>query len=227
MLIVHSLDKTTQFLSAIPRFIKQGGFNKFEYHVVEHPVSDAEAIIQKIREYPEESLIVFLGHGASHCIYLPITPDVNKLQLINKDNFHVLHGRHFISLSCRSEEFIRRNYVVTSNSTMLGFDDLPTHWDDVTAIREMDPSVYRNMTDDVLMHFRNLLVDVFQKALLDTLLQGENFKFFTYRLQLYINRHRSNVLLSKVSDNPSLLASILFDLKEGMKLFGNGDKLLK
>lgn len=222
--IIHSLDKTTEFLSEIPNFLSKEGLTGFEYCILQFPVTDIETIINRIQEYPYQSLILFLGHGASHSVYLPANPaDSIKKPLINHSNFQILQGKHFISLSCRSTEFIEKNHVFEHGSTMMGFDDLPTHWQDVWAQREVDANAYLGITDKVLESYRDILVDVFKKALKDTLVDNKNFSFFYYRLRLYINTFITNVVKNKISDNPTLLANLLFELKQGVWMFGDSE----
>lgn len=223
--IIHSLDETTKFLSAIPEFLKTQGLTTFEYYILSQQTGNAEEITRQLLETTDQALVVFLGHGASYCIYLPVTPNQPKTPLIDKDNFHVLSNKGFISLSCRSAEFIQQNYSV--GSTMLGFDDLPTHWEDVWAQREVDSTAYFGITDNVLEYYRGILVDIFKQSLVDTLLPSQkNFSFFYFRLRLYINKFIARVNLEKISDNPILLANLLFDLKQGIRLFGNDNTLL-
>lgn len=223
--IIHSLDETTEFLSAIPKYLETQGVTAFKYCILSQPTGNVEEITKKLLGSTNQDLVIFLGHGASYCIYLPITPGQPKASLIDKNNFHILGNKGFISLSCRSAEFIQQNYSL--GPAMLGFDDLPTHWDDVGAQREVDATAYPGITDIVLEHYRNILVDVFKQALVDTLLpRPKSYSFFYFRLRLYINKFIARVNLEKISDNPILLANLLFDLKQGIRLYGNMDTLL-
>lgn len=223
--IIHSLDETTEFLSAIPEFLKKQGVTAFEYYILSQQTDNAEEIANQLLGNPDQDLVVFLGHGASYCIYLPFTQNQPKAPLIDKSNFHILNNRGFISLSCRSAEFIHHNYSV--GPAMLGFDDLPTHWEDVWAQREVESTAYPDITDSVLENYRRILVDIFKQALADALLPSQkSFSFFYFRLRLYINKFIAQVNLEKISDNSILLANLLFDLKQGIRLFGNDNSLL-
>lgn len=103
---------------------------------------------------------------------------------------------------------------------MVGFDDLPTHWEDVMALREVDANAYSGMTDIVLSEFQKSLVEIVKRALLDTIGANRDFNFFYYRLRLYTNVQIGIVEKEKKSDNPNLLAEILFEFKYGLKLLG-------
>jgi len=221
LLIIHSLDPTTEFLYGIIHFLRENWGDKFEYLQITVPDPNLEQITTSIAHTKQGSTIIFLGHGASHSIYLPILEGGKPTSLITKTNFNILDGRNFIALSCRSSEFINNCFNPDSNNTMLGFDDLPTHWNDVSAEREVDPKTYRGITDDVLEQFREILVSVFCRSLYDAVSKNMDFNQFHLRLRLYINKQIFRVTNYDISNNSTLLANILYELKSGIKLFGD------
>ena len=225
ILIIYSLDDTTGFLSAIPKFLQENSI-EIELVTLESPVQNVESIIQKIKDYPAGSLIVFLGHGSSSTVYLPINTTDNKTPLIDKTSFGILATKNFISLSCKSKEFINKEYRQDFHCTMLGFDDLPTGWPDVIAQRDMDKDAYPGMTNEVLEKYCDILVDVFKRSLCDSIASNNDFLFFLRQFRLYVNKHIATTCLGNLSDNPTLLANILFDLKNGLKIVGDKNRRL-
>lgn len=221
-LIIHSVDSTTSFLTPIINSISSASAI---LHISIVESSQQEEVIRRIVELPYDSTVLFLGHGASHCIYLPLSDEGNKKPLINNSRFDILAGKNFISLSCRSAEFIVNNFNDATRA-MVGFDDLPTHWDDVNAEREVNVAAYQGITDNVLTIFRELLVSIVSFSLRDAIKYKMSFHEFYYRLRFYTSCFIAKVNSESLSDNPSMLANILFEFKMGIKLVGNLSALL-
>jgi hypothetical protein len=227
LIFVHSHDATTEFLEEIIHFLIGKGYDNFEHIKILEGSGGGEEARAKIAGSPPGSTIVFLGHGASHCIYMPYSGDRAAEVLINRSNFNILHGKNLICLACRSAEFIRKNYAQAGQASMLGFEDLPTHWQDIATVRELDCwNAYSDITDDVLAKFREILVQVFADALYDAVANNLDFHHFYLRLRLYTNRWMYKVPLYSITGNPTMLANILYELKTGIQLVGNPDVTL-
>lgn len=225
LIIIHSVDHTTEFLTRIVQYLSQKWSNPFRYVEITLPGQNSSLAIESITTATPGSTIVFLGHGASHCVYLPFSEPGRPSPFLNQENFGILEGKNFISLSCRSSEFIG-THNTNDQRAMLGFDDLPTHWSDVHIEREINPRAYLGMQDDILEKFREILVNVFSWALHDALVNHLNFEQFRLRLKLYINKQMYEVVTYRHVSNPTLLANILYDLKHGIRLFGDTDTFL-
>jgi hypothetical protein len=221
LIFIHSLDPTTRFLIGIPNFLEGRGNVEFDYIAITEPAINSEAAKEAITNATDGSTIVFLGHGASHCTYLPYSGERATGFFINKTNFHLLAGKNFICLACRSAEFINGNLKTVDKTAMIGFDDLPTHWQDVSLEREMvNPRAYEGITDKVLANFREMLVSIFAQSLYDAVTSRMDFHGFYLRLRLYTNRLMFHAVNYSISDNPSLLANILYEFKTGIQLLG-------
>jgi hypothetical protein len=219
--IFLSLDETTEFLKPIYSSIVNGGFSNIDYFELAHPIVDLAVVYERVEALPKDTTLIFLGHGSSYSIYQPINGNDSAVPLINRNNFHILSNRKFICLSCRSREFIGANFVYESEGFMLGFENIPTHWGDIAAEREVDSTAYAGVSESVLDSFRSILVQTFSEAILDTLINRESLQFFCLRLKLRINKMISEVILNGKSDSPSSLADILFEFKSGMRSFGD------
>jgi hypothetical protein len=227
LIFIHSHDSTTEFLEGIILFLMGKGYTNFEHIKIVCAAENAEEARNTIANANHGSTIVFLGHGASHCVYLPYPESQAAEFFINKSNFEILQGKNFICLACRSAEFVRHNFQPADGTAMIGFGDLPTDWQDIYSEHEMgDHTAYAGITGEVLAHFRRLLVDIFAKSLCDAVSNKMNFNQFYLRLRLYTNRSLFQVTNYSISDNPTLLANILFEFKTGTQLLGNTSSLI-
>jgi hypothetical protein len=219
-MLVHSVDPTTHFLQAIPDFLGGRLHRPWDHITLTQPGAE-EAARQKIQQAAPGTTIIFLGHGASYCIYGPPAKEgVRGSPLLDDQHFSLLQGKNFVSLSCRSSEFISRNFKEKGGSAMLGFDDLPTHWADVEAEREVNWKAYPKIDGEVLERYRTLLVKVFKMALADALSQFMNFEQFYTRLRYYINKELNTLCAQIATPQILLLENMLFDLKKGILLKG-------
>lgn len=98
ILIVHALDETTQFLLPFK--------NEFPEFYLEIKANHDNDILNKISQTPENSIIVFLGHGHSIGLYPP--NDRNNI-FIDKDKGNELFtNKNILLLSCNSNQFIEK-----------------------------------------------------------------------------------------------------------------------
>jgi len=221
ILLIHCYDHTSAFLEGIMHHLKNKGFTAFDYVKIDQPPPDPGQLTHLITNQDQGTTIIFLGHGSSYGIYWPLLPGSNPSLFINKSTFDLFSGKNLVCLSCRSADFIRQNFASIPGTAMMGFDDLPTHWEDVWAEREVDHKAYRGMTDDVLSNYRDILVKTFSSALYDAITHHLDFSQFYLRLRLYINRQIFRVTNYAISSKPTMLANMLFELKQGIRLFGN------
>jgi hypothetical protein len=221
MLLIHSYDNTTDFLEGIMHYLKNNGCNAFEYIKIDQPTMDPGQVTHLIASQAQGTTIIFLGHGSSHGIYLPLIANSRPSALMDESSFHLFSGKNLVCLSCRSADFIMKNFGSTPGSAMIGFDELPTHWEDVYAEREVDHKAYRGMTNEILSNYRDMLAQTFSHALYDAITHHLDFNQFYLRLRLYINRQIFRVANYTVSSKPTILANMLFELKQGIRLFGN------
>lgn len=220
MTVIHSLESTTNFLVPITKAldIKHG----IDLHTIDNGVKAPE-ILDLIKQKKNQTTVIFMGHGASHCVYRPSDERGYASPLINSSNIEVLKGKNFISLSCRSAEFVQSMQVHLEESTLIGFGDLPTYWSDIAAVREFDANAYNGVNDVVLEEFREIIVDSFSKSLNDTIAIGHTFQYLYYRFKLYVNKFLSSVV-SDINISPvdrSILGNLLYDLKDQVILLGN------
>jgi len=98
--------------------------------------------INEIQELPPDSIIFFLGHGASHCLYGACDEQFERIPFIDKSNIDALTSKSIFALSCRSSEFLYNNR--SNLNSFIGFGNLPTDWGDVFAERDFGDTNYLN-----------------------------------------------------------------------------------
>lgn len=223
---IHSYEETTEFLDEILQFLIRRGYKDFEHIRIVSNDNNPGTAAKMIAKAESGSTIVFLGHGASHSVYMPLVEDRATKAFINKDNFDILNRKNFICLSCRSADFIKNNFVSEHGTAMIGFDNLPTHWHDVSIEREIEQFAFAGITDEVLRHFRDMLVNIFANSLGDAIYENLDFNQFYFRLRLHTNRLMYRTANYSISDNPTILANMLFEFKTGIRLFGNANASL-
>ena len=60
-------------------------------------------------------------------------------------------------MSCRSSEFIELKNTDQVNS-YIGFGDLLTDWTEVISEREFDVNAYKDMNENIISSFRDIIV---------------------------------------------------------------------
>jgi hypothetical protein len=213
VLIIKPIDESILFLEPIFK-----GLVNYYSIIIEPNEESYEKGIQEINEMPDSSTIIFLGHGASHCLYGAHDLSFERKPLVNSSNISIFHNKNIFSLSCRSSELLYRNRSVMKQ--FIGFGNLPTDWDDIVAERDFgDPNYLANIQEEDIYYYKNTLVKMIHSSFIDNKVSIDNFEKIYLHIKLMINKEISKILIEKHMPKYRLLADIWYETKQEMKFF--------
>lgn len=213
ILILHSLDESTGFLSEFKK-----SFSDFyiSFDSTESSINNAK---KQLGDLEDTSLIVYLGHGSSEGLYLP-NEDYNyeNLFLDIKWGNHFFENHDVILLSCRSNELISRLYKYNSaigfGNIISSFYELDNHNKNHVKkkkLEEEDIDLFNEIYTRVSILVIKLLVN-------NIITFKVIYKYYTY----FLNKEINKILLETKLKNRLELASLLFELRNQMLYKING-----
>lgn len=213
VLIIKPIDESILFLEPIIE-----GLVNFYSITIEPKEESYELGIQEIDKMPDSSIIIFLGHGASHCLYGAHDSSFERKPLVNSSNISIFQNKSVFSLSCRSSEFLYKNRDVMKQ--FIGFGNLPTDWDDIIAERDFgDPNYLANIQEEDIAYYKSTLADIIYQSFIRNKISIGDFEKIFLHIKLMINKEISMILIEKPMSNYRLLADIWYETKQEMRFF--------
>lgn len=228
ILIIHPYDKTTLFLNELKNHLA----NKFEDIItiinVETNESSHIKCLETINAFPEDGLIIFLGHGRSDSLagskgdwFTPNAgleeianePDLFyfKETFIGKNNISVFKDKKVFCLSCRSAEKVADYSAQNGVKCFLGFGNIPTS--EFEFIEEVTVDVVKAMQIELNYIIKTSLSICIEKEL--------TFENLIEHIRFITNQRITNILVNqKDFDERYLLVDYLYYLKKEAKTIG-------
>lgn len=204
MVCIFPNDPSLESLSPLIDMLKQN------IEVIQLDIANSIDVINIIKNLPDYSDIIFIGHGATHCIYGGIVDD-QKQTFINSDNIEILKNKNIVALACRSSEFLSSQHKVLNN--YLGFGNIPSAWNEVMAERDIGDIDYLNSIDeDDLEFYFNEFTQISIICLQNYLTHFSLNKLYLDYL-LHINKNIYKLLLNKDRVNYKGLVELFIDTK--------------
>lgn len=207
ILCIYPKDSTTEFLRPIYNTIcAQPNAIGIELNTVED-----DSFLEKVSRNLENATIVFfLGHGSSTCLY-----GTNLNPLIEEDmgNVEELQNKSLILFACKSADFIKKYNFQNS----LGFGFIPTSLDDARdgMLHNLNLKCLDSSSLDAL---QQTIVRIWKRTLKEVSL--DQLATLSKVLSFYTNYEIVHILLHcKDFQNYRILADILYYLKEDMRYF--------
>ena len=199
ILIVHALDRTTQFLLPF----------KEEFPNFYWEVNNIHDTLDEIAKKTENSVIVFLGHGHSTGLYAPNDRD-NIFIDKNKGN-ELFINKNILLLSCNSNQFIEN---LNTYRQIIGFGDILSSMEEVRIRSESEANIC--ISDEDIKWFNNTYIQSIIKTL-KHLLKGQiEFSEVAKYIEFYINKEINRILRDKTIINRKERAKLLFEFKNDM-----------
>ena len=98
--IVYPYDSTTKFLLEIPNILQQKHGNVFTVINIEASDSSYAKGLELISKIPDDSLVLFMGHGQSDFLYGADSHEFEKKKFIGKSEIKIFSNKFLFSLSC-------------------------------------------------------------------------------------------------------------------------------
>lgn len=206
---VHSLDDSTGFLDAFKDVLPD------HYTVIEANDDSLEEALEKLKALKPTSLIIFLGHGHSRCIYSPESGSYEKKIFVDvKAANELFRGHDLILLSCKSADFI--NSLSTYNMA-IGFGNIISSVAESGAEAEYTGR-FRDLTDEDIQYFNRAYVSAISKCVKLLMEKLISFKELAKQISFYINQEIIVVLKQKDKSNRVELARLLFEFRNELLL---------
>lgn len=207
ILCVFPEDQSLSFLSSLKDYLER----YYILHLIQPNKASYDETISLIGSMKQESLILFFGHGASHCLYGACDDSFSQQKLIDGSNAHILKNKNIFSLSCRSNDFLDSHKAVLNN--YFGFGDLPTDWDEIIAERNTgDPFYLNSINQSVINDFKIAVNNIILSAFKETE-DPFDFRQLYLSLKLAINKKISILLTRNCTPNNRELANLLYSMK--------------
>lgn len=215
VLCIFPEDITLLFLEPLRNKLKQN------YRVLDVLANDESHIkaIETIKTLPDDSTIIFIGHGASHCLYGACNDNYKRNSFINNSNFEVFRNKNLFALSCRSSEFLNANKSILNK--YLGFGNLPTDWDEILAERNFgDPYYLRNINEKEILIYKKQLATIVLSCFLSSEIIYD-FNTLYFNLKLYLNKEITRLNLEEKDNSMRALANLWYVTKVEMSYYSN------
>ena len=153
------MDDSTNFLEPVRIVLEK----KLDATIIRGDTTKEEhrnEIMAQLCELTEQDVFVFMGHGASYCLYG--SPQGGELQpLFGRDALSLPNRSRSLLISCRSNDFTESQQWVNA----IGFGEIPATWEEMCKLREEDCSCYAGVDEDTIPEYQNSLVQALCGAL--------------------------------------------------------------
>lgn len=205
---IHALDDTTSFLNIFKEYFRK---NFFTIEPNEKSVAES---IEFLKQIPDDSLVIFLGHGHSSGLYTPEDNDFKKYTFIDsiKGN-ELFNNKNIILLSCRSSEFGTR---ITNANQFIGFGNIISSVEEIAIEAELESGIYRDLDTNDIKYFN----DTYCIAIINALKNLEKglyaFNQIPKLIEFFVNQQINATLLNKELKNRVEIAKLLFEFRNEM-----------
>ena len=206
---VFPIDDSTNFLEPVREILEK----KLDAAIIRGDTTreaHRNEIMTQLRELTEQDIFVFMGHGASYCLY-GSPQDGESQPLFGESALSLPNCSRSLLISCRSNDFINPQQLVNA----IGFEEIPATWEEMRKLREEDCSRYKGVDEDTILEYRNSFVDALCGAL--RLWKPSNPLSQLYQnIRLCITGQIVKHLLEKRLELPQRqgLFELLYDLKQ-------------
>lgn len=243
LLLVHPYDKSTSFLERIKNHLQAEFADSCHYFNVKPNKNSHNQCLNTIRDFSNDGLLLFMGHGKSSCLYGAKGDLYGTLEnedvkaeapekyfysddFINDKNIDVFNQKKIISLSCNSNGRLGRKSVENGAKVFLGFGNLPTSIEELEEQgEESRPGVSLSKIEQALKSEINYIM---KKSIAIGIHKNYSFTQLVDLIYFITNQKISYYLVNqkRVSER-KLIANYLYSFKKDIKLYGNkNEKLL-
>ena len=203
-------DESTDFLLPIYKQLENiSGFIGYRFNTLDS--QKRNNLYETLNQLEDNSLVVFIGHGASNRLYGSVDDNGEKQVLFDKENINHIGNLDFFCIACRSNEFAHKHF-----QNYIGFGDITSDFSEIEAERNMgDPDYMDWATDEDIVVFQQ----EFTGAIVDAirLTHCEKLLSMYKMLKLCFNKRIATLLVSKNVSNYRHIADLLFDVKNGIE----------
>ncbi|UPQ77081.1 hypothetical protein [Chryseobacterium nepalense] len=208
--IIHALDETTSFLEVFKSEFPQN------YHVFLPAEISKKEILELLKSIPDNSLILFLGHGHSTGLYGPEGIDFPQNIFIDSESGNVLFKeKKVILLSCNSNQFVTR---LNTHKEILGFGNILSSMEQLrNEVENGARDNYGTLSKEDIDYFNAIYCTAIIKAIKETIPTSiYTLKSIKKIIEFFINKELNFLLKNKQITKE--FASLLFSFRNDMVL---------
>lgn len=211
IICIHPKDVTTDFLRPLGK--------KFDanYLIIEDNEGAHTQVLNIIEGFTEKALVVFLGHGHSHCLSGSNTEIYSAKTFIDVPLANKLFKKHdILLLACRSSEFIKN--ISPFYNSIIGFGNILSSLDEVSNEAMYETGVYRNLDREDIDNFNDYYVKAISKSFEMLFKNKIIFNQIPYYISYFLNKEINKILKNKKKTNRIELAKLLFEFRNEMTI---------
>ena len=221
ILCIFPNDSTTMFLNEIVGTLEKAFSGILTCIRIEPTIDAHNECLTLISNEPDDSLILFLGHGQSDKLFGASSEgqsDEYKVfkekGFIHGDNISVFANKKVISLSCNSNETIGKDAITQKCTSFIGFGNIPTDW-----IIEIDE--YSQIKSKDIDYFNEILCIIVANSIIYSIQHGFTFAQFEKLFKIIVNKEIIEKLHHVYAENAWWIDRSLYNLKDEITIFGN------
>ncbi len=205
ILIVHTLDDSTEFLSVFKE-----AFEKHYFAIKSNKQEEIDKVHTKIKELNDDDIFIFLGHGASYGLFAPSSTDI---KIFDKNSANeMFEGKNIVLLSCKSSDFIGE---LSTYKRIIGFGDIPSSMNEIIVERNIVGN-QRNVNEEDIKRYNKCYTNSIINALKLLFHNKITFSELTKYIEFFLNKEIISILEDKSKENRKDLAKLLFEFKNEM-----------
>lgn len=214
IIVIISIDPSTSFLFKIIEDLKS---NSIEFLTIEvHPNNESyKDCLEQLKNLPENTTILFLGHGKNDQIYggeIPI--DFPKQALVKRNEMSLFKNQNLFLLACDSASLIKNSFRIAKTNKAIGFGPLPTEMDEVDNDKKL---ANEGITIDTIELFKQAINETVILGLLEYFKNdSKDFIYLKDYLNLLLNKRINKAIFEEDNRN---LADLLFNMKNDMVIY--------
>lgn len=215
LICIYPEDETTDFLLPIYEQLEQlPNFTGYRFNTITSPQRD-ELFNQQ--NSGQNSILFFLGHGASNKLYGSVNEKGEKDELFDKSKIKYIKNINFVCIACRSKEFARNKF-----QNYIGFGDITSDFSEIKAGRFTDGSDSMNWAgEEDINNFRAEFTSAISDAI--KLSKCSSLHLIYKMMRLCFNKHIADLLMNRNMSNYRHIADMLFDVLNEMEFFSDKD----
>jgi hypothetical protein len=206
--ILYALDQTTEFLSVFKDHFPDKLF------VIKPNAESVKESLSFLEQVPEQSLIVFLGHGHSTGLYTPESESFEKKIFIDSDYSNVVFKNKIaILLTCNSSQFIKN---FTSYKYIVGFGNIISSMHEAIAESEFETWRLGKISENDIEYFNNAYCNAVILSLTSYQKGNCNYTDLPKLIKYFINQSINEILSNKEIKNRVERARLLYEFRNEM-----------
>ena len=209
--IIIPIDPSTNFLFDIVSELNQVSIKLIKVEANDISYSNS---LNSISEIPDNSNIIFLGHGTSNKLYGGESERFDKKELVSVRTMRIFRNQNIFLLACNSALLLKSSYRLSNIKKAIGFGSLPTSKEEIDDDKRLSKT---GIDDKIIELYKQEIVRIISQGI-NHFIQSKNADFIDLKnyIDLLLLKRINNAV---IKDNNPLLADLLFKMKKEMVIY--------